>query len=439
VRDQPPGKALAQRRADGRCWLDDIPEPGIGRRAVRALDDVTGPQGLGQVAVGAGQLDGKAFLGEVAQGPARDQRDIGVRAQPRIAAEDVRPHAGLVVRGRAPVGRRLVLEGVKGGILPRFRQTPDESRYPVNGKDLEVPAVGGPHPGGLNQVFRAIVADPNGVGRLLEQVDDRNAMQPQAVPRHHRERLQPPVERDRDLQRVGRTEFADRPVQSPDIEEQKPFLEGEILLKQPVARERAIGIGQDRFGPVQPCGGHVLRAEHHLGPVVTRRPVAHRHPLDVGPEQQVQREGRPRIAEQVEPHRPQLHLVELGLARGLQQDDQAHRLRRRRFQPHVLEHPRPQKHRPARPIAAAGSVDGRAQKLGPGVDREGGLHGLDLRQELEHAHRWDGSEIVGPQQGHEAGGQLRQLVVQLLPDSSAEEGQSFQDALDVGIRAAVRE
>ena len=57
--------------------------------------------------------------------------------------------------------------------------------------------------------------------------------------------------------------------------------------------------------------------------------------------------------------------------------------------------------------------------------------------ELKHAERWQGAHVVGPKQVHQRVRQLGQLIVELLPQSTREEGEALQQSLDIGVSSTL--
>jgi len=59
--------------------------------------------------------------------------------------------------------------------------------------------------------------------------------------------------------------------------------------------------------------------------------------------------------------------------------------------------------------------------------------------ELQHAERRQRPHVIRPQQVHQRVGQLRQLVIELLPQAPGEEGEAFEQALDIRITPGLPE
>ena len=130
---------------------------------------------------------------------------------------------------------QLVLERVERAVRPGLHAAADHAGYRIHRVHFEVPTIGSVRAGRFDQVFRPVVVDADGVGRLREQIDDGRAVQPHVLPSDHRHRLEATIEGDRDFNGILQLECADRTVQAKQIHEQEPLLEPEVLLEQPIA------------------------------------------------------------------------------------------------------------------------------------------------------------------------------------------------------------
>ena len=68
-----------------------------------------------------------------------------------------------------------------------------------------------------------------------------------------------------------------------------------------------------------------------------------------------------------------------------------------------------------------------------------GRAGALERVELQHAEGRQRAHVVGPQQVHQRMGQLRQLVIELLPQAPGEKGEALQQALDIRVAPCLAE
>ena len=86
--------------------------------------------------------------------------------------------------------------------------------------------------------------------------------------------------------------------------------------------------------------------------------------------------------------------------------------------------------------AAGHALNRTSLHRGSALDQQTWAWTLELI-ELKHAERWQGAHVVGPKQVHQRVRELGQLIVELLPQSTSEEGEALQQSLDVGVSSTL--
>ena len=456
VADEAPGqRALGQRRVGPRGPAQDADRAHRRRHAQREVRLQPGGQQQRQVAVGAQRIErdvaqavrkGRVVLVhqrdvDLAAGVAgaRALRARAVRHQPRFA-----PHREVGAEV-AVVGGEGAEEGPELALLGAVAHVADHA---LDGEDLEVA-----RPRAVDHRMVLVLARPHrdAVAAARHQVHDRRAEQRELA------RVDQPlevavgaVEQDHDLHRVA-AHRRGRGPQLVDAEEQVAVREGEVLVQQPVALERARVVGQERLVGLEALVADRLLAQRHDARALPRGAgaaaadgadrVVHR---ELEHAQRMQLGAREEELEPIERHLGEAraaHGLELDRDRalGLSRDDRQRMqdLGRHRPQAGFGDADRPQRDRVAGAELAgrllaldhAAAQDRVARQLVAGLQRTL----VEVAVDLHHAHGGQRREEVRIDHLEQPLREARELGVHLELDARREEAEALEQPLDIRV------
>lgn len=245
-----------------------------------------------------------------------------------------------------------------------------------------------------------------------------------------------------DLQAQLKTVQGHAPLLSLDVDDRSVAQghEHEFLAKAEVLQQQLIATeGAVTFGPEPVVIAKALGAKTSLKRLTLRvSGLTDIERLGAQGQRVVQRIGHRRRGVQIQRDAAQIQLapVAQGTAGKTQADHraavrllgQAHRIQGQRAQGQVLSG--------GVTAARALGADGLRLDFKAGRDLLALLHLVHVGLQLDDGQRRDRAQVMGPQQADQTFGQLRQVIVELFPQASHEERETFEQPLDVGIVSA---
>ncbi|MNI19358.1 hypothetical protein D3C73_727940 [compost metagenome] len=286
---------------------------------------------------------------------------------------------------------------------------------------------------GTQQVVRLQRRQRHRIGFQGEQIDHRHRVQTNVFGTQV-ERWRPRLAQDHLQFEPGHARCDAQLLQAMERHEHEFFAEGEIFQQQLIPTERAVALG-----PQAVLFGETLGCEM-AGQRITRRFPRPAHIQGLGIEGQclMQCTGQGCIGIQIQRQATQIDLAPVaqrvtGKAQAQHRAAvglvvQTHRFQVDGLQCQVL----------GGGVATTGALrpDGLRQHFEAGRDHLAALHLCPFRRQFDNGQRWNGAQVMRPQQADQALGQLRQVVVELFAQAPHQEGKAFEQAFHIGIARA---
>ena len=441
VGDQLPQVVAVQRRRIARRHRADIAEAEELRGVLAGQADVARLELARQALVGAGQLDRQGLL-----------RIAVARAEAQPGFQAVAEQRGLLAQAVVRTGARLVEAAV---VLERLERhvflVAHAARFPAGHPiHREHPAVPRVEFGRQQQVLVlfAVQADRDGV--VGEQVDHRRAVQAHVV-QGRADALQAGLaDIEAQLQAAGALQHFGRLalqcIQALELDEQELVLEGEVFLQVAIAAEGVVRVGNQRVVFAETDRLDLVRRQSYgrqRQAVFAGQRLAlaiQQHQLqtaEVAQQAEVEQLGDIALAGQVQAQGAQADLAEMAIGAHAQAQAEQRAVTLHRIV-QAVQRQRQHFARIGGAEAAGHSLDGLGFHRRVARHRKGRAGALE-RVELQHAEGRQRAHVVGPQQVHQRMGQLRQFVVELLPQTPGKKGEAFQQALDIRITPGLAE
>ena len=353
--------------------------------------------------------------------PEREEHVLPVVDRRWLALHDVVP-----VRRSAA---RRVREAVERRVRPTCTASRDEPHDEIDREHLHVARVEPARPEERGPV-RSVAT--HRVGAASEEIHRGSREEANEVLRHARRERGRAVEVEADLEAAGR-DMRER-VEPTELEEEELARQREELDDESVCIVGRAWPRDERVFAIEADGNEVLRRDRER-----LVPCGHRDRSAVSAQPEVDVGGGRELAMQVEAEPLLGEDRGLSAGRHLEGERECGAGGRRLDEPLLDEGEGKEIHRHRRPERARGPVDGTRGKRRSARQRDASTQARARRRELDDRAGGKRTEELRREDRNEMRDHLRHRIVDALSHARGEEGEAFEQALDVRVRSALGE